>query len=943
MNDIRSEKEKGVLKKHKDWRRWKKLVGIMACLVVFCTTYALILPAITLSAETISAGGSAEIGIGDTVTLKGTSGNRNNWSASPEGCVTIQTSGTDATVTGTAAGTVTITHTYTNKGASEFFTVTVKDSSGSDAEKQATTSGYTVTVKGNKSVLTDDVTLHVEDYGTGEADYSSYYDALTADLKKEASLENIDESSFAFLHMYHIYLTKTGVEGECIPEGNVNLQVTITYNTAPENWNKVSWVGHYKKKDGAVSRQEISDGSTSSTGVKQIKVSGNSITFHIQSFSVFPVAALSEDSGGDESGSGETADGSVLTADHLNWLGADKSNEWQIVSQGYEGNAGSNKKKSEDGNVRVQKNVIPTGTENEFLVYLSIDTKQLFADYFASATYKATTSNNYHDSNLGTVVDLMTGNKTVEVVGKSTKYENNAQFTVLSSKGELLAENITLYWSQANNITIYLQIGDGGSETYVLTGLSIKSGDSEVVMLSEEAERLIMSDVAQKAILDQVTDEMGGYIEFESVVAGDYDTEPTYNESTRTLTWIPKIKENPTIDKVKTDESKEVEWMDHDGKVRTETVYKYESWALNVSELVYKVRLDVSKTGFNSAAENINSQEGAAESYKVNNSATLEYDDGTVDFQQPYVRGLLYDVEFDKVNREDTTEKLQGAVFELKDSKGDTYSVNEVKDDAGIGTGTYRAENLPCGTYTLTETKAPAGYQKSQDNPEEWKISVCYTENQENLKQDPQKEANMLYIRTDENGHLLTDGWQIKNDPIYVDLIKTDMSYAVLAGAEFSIYNADPSDDNAVPMDGYENITVGEGGVIADNFKVEPDTTYYIVETKAPDGYNLPKDSVKLALSKDGNNAQPVTVTGGSGTAEIGDGGKQPITVANQSLTYETTVYVIQLPNNPGYKLPDTGGPGSWIYYLSGGLLLLAASVIYGYSARRKRERRLKV
>ena len=92
--------------------------------------------------------------------------------------------------------------------------------------------------------------------------------------------------------MYHIYLTKEGVDGEYVPERNVNLQVTITYTTVPAGWSKVNWVGHYKRNGTTVSGAEISDGSASGTGVKQIKVSGNSITFHIQSFSVFPVAAL---------------------------------------------------------------------------------------------------------------------------------------------------------------------------------------------------------------------------------------------------------------------------------------------------------------------------------------------------------------------------------------------------------------------------------------------------------------------------------------------------------------------------------------------------------------------------------------------------------------------------------------------------------------------------
>ena len=33
-------------------RRWKRVITVLACAVVFCTTYALILPAITMTGDT---------------------------------------------------------------------------------------------------------------------------------------------------------------------------------------------------------------------------------------------------------------------------------------------------------------------------------------------------------------------------------------------------------------------------------------------------------------------------------------------------------------------------------------------------------------------------------------------------------------------------------------------------------------------------------------------------------------------------------------------------------------------------------------------------------------------------------------------------------------------------------------------------------------------------
>lgn len=988
MNRLFSNKEE-IMKKKKFRKRWKKVVSVMICLVVFCTTYALILPAITLekdavcgteehendefcysgndtdenliektsqeetdegsavlravgedyemtvtrdeSTGTISAGKNVTIGIGDTVTLTGTSGNADDWLISTEGIVTLEKSGeAKAIVTGVSEGTVEITHQYKKNNKTETYTVTVTGSSETDdseVEKKAEKQGYTVTVKGNKQIL-QDAELFVEEIDP--AVQTDYYMAMVQEIDSSLSTNAADKDTvFDFLKMYHIYLSKDEGKTEYDPAAddelknvNINLQVTITYDSAPDGWpsgNGNLYVGHFKKNGDTIENKGFTDGA----GIKQIKVSGNSVTFHIQGFSVFPLAVPANGSG-NSSGNGEAApaDGSILTPKQLSWIKKDGSNEWQIVDQEYADSTAASKKASSDGSVRVQKNVIPTGVENEFLVYLSIDTKQLFADYFASAQYEATTSNNYGGSDLGTVVTHMTGNQKVKVTGKETNGYNSANFTILSSNGELLAENVTLYWSQANNVTFYLKVDDNGTTKYVLIGLSVKSNDNEVVMLSEESERLIMSSIAQMSDLEKVTDVMGEYIDFVSVVSGNYDDEPVYDESTGTLTWIPTVKDNPTIDKVKTDESKTVKWTDHDGNVRTETVYKYTSWAMNVSELVYKVKLDVAKAGFHSAAENMDSSAEEKESYAVNESAVLTYgDDKAVEFQVPHVRGLLYDIRFEKIDK-DTKKKLSGAEFELEDSNGTPYKISELG-------GTYRAEDLPWGIYTLIEVKAPTGYKISGEQSP-WKIEVCYTKDKSNIEKDSQKPSNMLFI-----GNSIEGVWQIENESaIYVDLLKTDMSYNALAGAVFSIYDKDPSTAGAEPISRYANVTVNSDGFIADNMKLEDGSTYYIVENQAPDGYVLPNGNVMLKVDLS-NIENPIVVSGGVGTFEITS---EEQTIDGSS----TTVYVVKIPNNPGVKLPETGGTGTLPYTLGGLGFILISCLMYGYSMRRKQERRLK-
>lgn len=137
----------------------------------------------------------------------------------------------------------------------------------------------------------------------------------------------------------------------------------------------------------------------------------------------------------------------------------------------------------------------------------------------------------------------------------------------------------------------------------------------------------------------------------------------------------------------------------------------------------------------------MNSTKDDDESYPVNKSATLTYGSSlTVDFQQPYVRGLLYDLEFDKVDAENAGKKLSGASFTVKDKNGKSYTVSEVDGNPG----TYRAEDLPWGTYTLIESKPPSGYQKPEEDENLLSETLCYTTEPTSVTQDTEKRpANM--------------------------------------------------------------------------------------------------------------------------------------------------------------------------------------------------------
>lgn len=100
------------------------------------------------------------------------------------------------------------------------------------------------------------------------------------------------------------------------------------------------------------------------------------------------------------------------------------------------------------------------------------------------------------------------------------------------------------------------------------------------------------------------------------------------------------------------------------------------------------------------------------------------------------------------------------------------------------------------------------------------------------------------------------------------------------------------------------------------------DGTYYLKEIKAPDGYNMLTAEIVI------------TVDGGAVKSALA-GTTSYIVKKSES---ENTV-TITVPNSSGYMLPNTGGNGTYLYIISG-LLIMACAVGYGYRLRRRRERR---
>ena len=157
---------------------------------------------------------------------------------------------------------------------------------------------------------------------------------------------------------------------------------------------------------------------------------------------------------------------------------------------------------------------------------------------------------------------------------------------------------------------------------------------------------------------------------------------------------------------------------------------------------------------------------------------------------------------------------------------------------------------------------------------------------------------------------------------------KTDESKKLLAGAEFELYASETGNDKISLVAAGENTyrlateeEKAEAGLISAKILtnatskitvkgLDANTTYWLDETKAPEGYN--KLSGRVEVQIQGVNLS-TSMTGTQWVAENGG---------------------IQVTNKTGALLPSTGGIGTTIFYAAG-IVLMAGAVFF--VVRRKR------
>ena len=153
---------------------------------------------------------------------------------------------------------------------------------------------------------------------------------------------------------------------------------------------------------------------------------------------------------------------------------------------------------------------------------------------------------------------------------------------------------------------------------------------------------------------------------------------------------------------------------------------------------------------------------------------------------------------------------------------------------------------------------------------------------------------------------------------IIIDKYKADSAETKLAGAKFVLYKENQSsklyykwNSTNKQVEWVSNqsdateVTTDNNG--AAEFIGLKDGTYYLVEAEAPAGYNKLKDPIKVKIT--------ATVDqDGNGTATVSYG--------------ENSTGTVMVLNQTGAELPSTGGVGTTVFYVVGGLQVAVAGVL---------------
>ena len=253
----------------------------------------------------------------------------------------------------------------------------------------------------------------------------------------------------------------------------------------------------------------------------------------------------------------------------------------------------------------------------------------------------------------------------------------------------------------------------------------------------------------------------------------------------------------------------------------------------------------------------------------------------------------LYAIWAKGANNVMTVKKIDEAQSVLE---GAQFTLQEMPSGSAVGfsAGTYTNRYIKTDTvYALTETSAPQGYKKHSNTfyfviKNQSGTMVAYLCDQNGNQIQAPEGISLVYANQ-------VATISVSNDPYLttVNLEKVDLSGNDLSGATFKLMK-----DQEV-VDGYSSIQPNNTAELSDL----RDGSYTLIETRPPDGYLMV--------------AEPIAF-------EIANG---VVSFTNTTyVTFDQTTNTFTVKNQAGQALPNTGGSGTQPYTFLGALLLFAAA-----------------
>lgn len=250
----------------------------------------------------------------------------------------------------------------------------------------------------------------------------------------------------------------------------------------------------------------------------------------------------------------------------------------------------------------------------------------------------------------------------------------------------------------------------------------------------------------------------------------------------------------------------------------------------------------------------------------------------------------------------------------------------EKNADAQINTDMPALTKLARGEYTVSEVSNSSYTLKSATVGE---ATNCKSEvtNSKEIKFTIGTDTHSTEVL--KNGNADTTNGQIgvaeftnEISVANVELEKVDKADhgITIKDAKFALYEADGNWGKVSknPVEGYERIVSGNNGKI--EMKNLPVGNYLLYETEAATGYTCPTEPWRIIVGSGGT----VTVQDSNGSAIASKSGSEPA--------------IYQLENAKVYSLPESGGPGTYGFTISGVAILATALLLFINNKRREEE-----